>query len=315
MTWSAVDAHRAKASLELERGRHAEAAELLDQADRLLVDVDVRNISVTRTTIVRSALLRAQGDTEGAIGLLENLRRAWVEAAWPRPGPVLVDLLARARCRAYLDAGEADRADQVLDGLRGRPEAALLEARIALARDNAAAAAALAGGVTSPRRRAIEAGLILGLAKGTDDPDAATEAVEGSLALGLAEGFLHTFAAERKLLPLYRTVAVRRPSPALAAVLTASRTEPTERPPTRNGALVVPLTERELEVLRRLHGPLPVAELAAELYVSPNTMKSHLRAIYRKLGVDSRDAAVHEGERLGLLLPDDAEPPTVVHRG
>jgi LuxR family maltose regulon positive regulatory protein len=61
------------------------------------------------------------------------------------------------------------------------------------------------------------------------------------------------------------------------------------------------LTERELAVLAVLPAPLSQRELARSLFVSQNTMKTHLRAIYRKLGVDSRDEAVLQARSLGLI--------------
>jgi LuxR family maltose regulon positive regulatory protein len=61
------------------------------------------------------------------------------------------------------------------------------------------------------------------------------------------------------------------------------------------------LTDRELEVLRRLRSDLSLREIAAELYISHNTIKSYTRAIYRKLGVTSRSAAIATASRLDLL--------------
>ncbi|MDA0162284.1 LuxR C-terminal-related transcriptional regulator [Solirubrobacter ginsenosidimutans] len=52
------------------------------------------------------------------------------------------------------------------------------------------------------------------------------------------------------------------------------------------------LSERELTVLRHLRGGLSEREIAAELYLSFNTVHSHVKSIYRKLGVSSRAAAV-----------------------
>jgi LuxR family maltose regulon positive regulatory protein len=67
------------------------------------------------------------------------------------------------------------------------------------------------------------------------------------------------------------------------------------------GSLTEPLTERERAVLRLLRGPLSLREIGHELYLSLNTIKTHTRAIYRKLGVSDRQDAVAKGRELGLL--------------
>lgn len=66
-------------------------------------------------------------------------------------------------------------------------------------------------------------------------------------------------------------------------------------------SLVEPLTNREEDLLPYLPTRLTNAEIAAELFISLNTVKSHLRHIYWKLGVDNRDAAVQRVSELGLL--------------
>jgi LuxR family maltose regulon positive regulatory protein len=61
------------------------------------------------------------------------------------------------------------------------------------------------------------------------------------------------------------------------------------------------LTNSELRVLRLLAGDLNQREIARELYVSVNTIKSHTRTIYAKLGASSRDAAVLRARDLALI--------------
>jgi len=70
---------------------------------------------------------------------------------------------------------------------------------------------------------------------------------------------------------------------------------------TRQEAMTEPLTERELTILRLLPAPTPQRELASALFVTPNTLKTHLRAIYRKLGAESRGDAVIRARERGLI--------------
>ena len=71
--------------------------------------------------------------------------------------------------------------------------------------------------------------------------------------------------------------------------------------PARQHGLVEPITGRELSVLRLLPTSLTPREIAAELYLSLNTVKTHCRALYRKLGVQSRHAAIEEARRRSLI--------------
>ena len=72
-------------------------------------------------------------------------------------------------------------------------------------------------------------------------------------------------------------------------------------PPRPVASLSSALTGREVEVLRLLRGTLSLREIGQELYVSPNTVKSHAQAIYRKFGVSSRQDAVAQGRESGVL--------------
>ena len=90
-----------------------------------------------------------------------------------------------------------------------------------------------------------------------------------------------------------------------------TRTQPTcsakpsgRRPvPTASGqsTMLEPLTERERQVLGFLSSHLSCRQIAARLYISPNTAKSHVKSLYRKLGVSSRDEAVAIAVSCGLL--------------
>jgi LuxR family transcriptional regulator, maltose regulon positive regulatory protein len=60
------------------------------------------------------------------------------------------------------------------------------------------------------------------------------------------------------------------------------------------------LTEREVAVLHMLGGTLSLREIGRELHLSQNTIKTHTQAIYRKLGVSTRRAAVEKGRGIGV---------------
>ena len=69
----------------------------------------------------------------------------------------------------------------------------------------------------------------------------------------------------------------------------------------RAGPAAVPLSEREVAVLRLLRGTLSLREIGQELCLSQNTIKTHARAIYRKLGVSARAEAVAKGRDLNIF--------------
>ena len=65
--------------------------------------------------------------------------------------------------------------------------------------------------------------------------------------------------------------------------------------------LIAPLTKREIEVLRHLSTGKPISAIAGTLHVSQNTMKTHLKNIYRKIEVDGRESAVTKAKALFIL--------------
>jgi LuxR family transcriptional regulator, maltose regulon positive regulatory protein len=106
-------------------------------------------------------------------------------------------------------------------------------------------------------------------------------------------------AAQTASLSEIRTILRQCPAhgPLVGSWLDREQRPDDQHPP----SAVEPLTERELAILRLLPDPLSQRELAAALFVTPNTLKTHLRAIYRKLAVDSRSRAVLRAREEGLL--------------
>ena len=61
------------------------------------------------------------------------------------------------------------------------------------------------------------------------------------------------------------------------------------------------LTKRELEILRHLATGVPISAIATNLHVSQNTMKTHLKNVYRKIDASGRDEAVAKAKSLYIL--------------
>jgi LuxR family maltose regulon positive regulatory protein len=85
----------------------------------------------------------------------------------------------------------------------------------------------------------------------------------------------------------------------LSLVRAAARPATHESP--RAAPLVDPLTERELDVLRLLRSDLDGPDIARELHVSLNTVRTHTKNVYAKLGVSNRRAAVRRADELGVF--------------
>lgn len=74
-------------------------------------------------------------------------------------------------------------------------------------------------------------------------------------------------------------------------------------PPRRPEPLLEPLSESEVRVLRYLPTNLTTPEIARELTVSPNTVRTHIRHLYVKFGTHHRAGTVELARALGLLAP------------
>ncbi len=142
--------------------------------------------------------------------------------------------------------------------------------------------------------------VILGLlrARVAADNDESVKWATKALELAVANEMLQTVvAAGPEALELVERGAWRAPEPWLDR-LRRSSAAAADRPPRGQLNLVEPLTDRERDVLRFLPSRLTVREIADELYVSVNTLKFHLKVIYRKLGVTSRAEAAAKARQL-----------------
>jgi LuxR family maltose regulon positive regulatory protein len=128
----------------------------------------------------------------------------------------------------------------------------------------------------------------------------ALEHLAETVRLAEPEGSVQVVADEgAPMARLLAPLAKRRATPFLRRLLDAATTTRAVEPD--QPGLAAPLSARELDVLRLLDSALSGADIARELSISLNTMRSHTKAIFTKLGVTSRPAAVRRAADLGLL--------------
>jgi len=153
------------------------------------------------------------------------------------------------------------------------------------------------------RRIAIQARALQALAAPSSQD--ALVYLADALVLAEPEGYIRTFVdlGTPMAALLYQTVAQgihANYARELLAAFDAASVSPSVQPPIRR-TLVEPLSERELEILRLLADRLTYDEIARALYLSVNTVKTHVQNIYGKLGVNRRRAATARARELGLL--------------
>jgi LuxR family maltose regulon positive regulatory protein len=212
-------------------------------------------------------------------------------------------LLDGLDARIALAEGDLDRAAAITRSLPASLPRRRLEARLHFVKDEPDAALAVLDGCLpeTPRERVD---VLMLRARGDDrlaspNADASLVAAVDAARTG---GF--AFALAEELIPLSRRLgALLHAAPldefAAAVLELLPRVIPLAES-ARREALVEPLTERELVVLRYLTSRLTTSEIAQEMYVSVNTVRTHTKAVYRKLGVGSRQDAVTEAQRVGI---------------
>ena len=132
--------------------------------------------------------------------------------------------------------------------------------------------------------------------------ETAVQQLAETLTLAAPGGLIRSFVDEGPVMAaLLREAAARGVAPAYVQQLLAAFGEIVVALPQSGQSLPDPLTDRELEVLRLLKTDLTGPEIARELTVSLNTMRTHTKSIYAKLGVNSRRAALRRAEELDLL--------------
>ena len=261
------------------------------------------------TAILQARLQQVRGDLAGALATVAAARG---DATGWTPPARLRRWLELTEAELHGAAGQPGPVSAPLDGLDQREPLGAAEA-VALARlqlaegDPAAAGAPHApgrdgtapGGLVAP----VEPWLLDAFAgDALADPDRAAASLQRALSLAEAEGFrrplLDAGAPGRSLLARYRQRLVTSGSyldELLQASVESVHAEGSAP------ALVGQLTKQELVVLRYLPSSMTYKEIATDLYLSPNTVKSHVYSVFRKLGDNGRRQALRRERELRLL--------------
>jgi LuxR family maltose regulon positive regulatory protein len=309
-----ADIHVGLAELALERGDLATAKTHLDTARSFGEELALPRYA-GRSRAVAALLAEAEGDLVGALDLTVEADQVYLGDFSPNVRPLHA---AAARLRLRLgdfDAAERWASDQglaasdeltylgeyehvtlaevLLERHRQRADASSLDDARALLRR-------LLDSSTAGGREATVIDVLVLQALASDDADTLGRAV----ALSEPEAVVRPFTRHGSaIIPVLTTLAANPGSSPYAAALLRAAPATAVEAVTRNDAaqLIDPLSPRELEVLRLLASDLDGPEIARHLFLSLNTVRTHTKSIYTKLGVTSRRAAVRRGRELGLF--------------
>jgi LuxR family maltose regulon positive regulatory protein len=293
------------------QGRPEEAEPWVQRAERT-VRPDAEPAAGVRVHAVRGLLELARGRDADALTAFRAAERLGGLLAAPH---YLVTAARAWQLLALVRLGETEQAEQALADLgeqnRDRREirTAVAALRLAQGDPNAATAAlapALDGStpVISPTLH-VQSYLLEAIARDAlGDPGAAERALERALDLAEPDDVLLPFLLHPAPGLLERHARHRTAHAALIAeirsLLAGQRPAP---PPAAAQPPLEPLSNSEIRVLRYLPTNLSVPEIASELYVSRNTVKTHIQRLYAKLGTHRRGEAVEHARALGLLAP------------
>jgi LuxR family transcriptional regulator, maltose regulon positive regulatory protein len=253
------------------------------------------------TTYVRALLALHRGNPELGLQQLEQFRAA--HPAWQGDGSTARPLLASVEVELLVAANRGNQARATLNAAgQDHPLLRGAAARLALLGGNAKAALDLATDTASARpanrRLQIEMLVVRAVAQHRlGNASSATKTLGRALSAAATTGSLRPFSA----VPRAELMEIVEQLPARSAELLHA-------PPLASGPDLFPghvglidLTDRERLVLEQLAQGLPLRNIAKNLYVSVNTVKTQCRSLYQKLEASSRRQAVARARESGLL--------------
>jgi LuxR family maltose regulon positive regulatory protein len=297
--------------------RLEEAEPLLDHAD-LGLRPEVQPAAGLLLRQACGMLALAHGRDAEALATFRSAEQLAGLLATEHPATMLI----RAHMlQVLVRLGETGRAEQTLTELgeqqRERGEIRIAVAALRLAQDDPRAAAAALAPIVDGSVRVANCGWVIQAflleaitCDALGDPAAAGHALELALDLAEREGALFPFALNPAPGLLKRHAGHRTAHAALISEILSLLSAGGIASPQNQGGpggtfsrLIEPLTDSETRILRYLPTNLSAPEIAGQLSLSVNTVRTHMRHVYEKLGAHRRAGAVERARALGLLAP------------
>ena len=299
------------------QGRIEKAERALDRAERT-VRTEVEPAAGVRLHAGRGMLEFVSGRHDAALSAFQAAERLGKSLVTPH---TLAPRLRSHLLQTLVRTGETRRVEQALADMDGpereRGEIRIAEASLRLAQDDPRAATAVLAPVidgSAPLQNAhlweVQASLLQAIAcDALGDAGAARRALERALDLAEPEGLLFPFLIDPApdLLDRQRRHGTAHAG-LIAEILNVLAGSKPGSQPAGPSRLREPLSHAEARVLRYLPTKLSAPEIADELYLSVNTVKTHMRHLFDKLGVHRRHEAVEQARVLGLLAPPPRRP-------
>lgn len=325
MPLGTADLYRGLGELYVERGDLEATAQHLLTSQKLGEQIALTNWS-HRLCISQARLKEAQGDLDGALALLDEAERVYIRGPLPDVRPV-----AALKIRVWLKQGRLaetlgwarEQGLSLDDEIRYTREFELITlARVFIAGGKGNREVGSLSKATQLLERLLQAAenggrfgsviqilLLQALVfQAQDNLPRALAPLERALALAEPEGYVRIFVDEGEAMRLLIEKQSRNRDHPLSIYvdkLLAALTQPVAAPKSaiihQKSDMIEPLSKRELEVLMLLRSELSGPEIAEQLFVSLNTMRTHTKHIFNKLGVNNRRAAVRRAEELDLF--------------
>ena len=323
-----ADLYRESSELYLEQGNLEVAGQHLEISKELGTKAELP-VWQYRWCIARARLNETQGDAAGALKLLDEAERTYIRTPLPDVRPI-----AAMKARIWVAQGRLANALEwvggqglsVEDDLSYRREFEHITlARVLIAQyrkdrldGSIQTAMRLLGRLLQPAEEGSRMGSVVEILvlqalafQAQGNSTSARAPLERALTLAEPEGYFRIFVDEGKpLAEALERLEAEAGTPDrkqyIRKLLSAFGTPPGitsagKKQKEHPQALIEPLSERELDVLRLLSTDMKGPEIARELMVSLSTMRTHTQNIYAKLGVNDRRAAVRRAEELDLM--------------